>query len=327
MATPFNLVSRDAQQALTEFSSDFDAALAVADAEPWAQRFGLYNPSRAIQTTYPIPISAAGYVERKGDDKMRALFEKSLSMKPKEWVDGVKAKASIVEAPDFIGWAGEPARIAREAARQPNTLVAAMLEANPLLDLYRHEHPGGSVASTIELFADTHPVNIFDASFSTFSNDSITGTEIDADLIKSIKLKFRNRLGPNGKKMGLRLTHLLVPAAREEEARDFFESDNLILAVQEGGANVGGVPTNNRHKGTVELVVCDEFTNDDLLYAVDGTKGVYPWIIQHGGSPEEIRYDKTDAMYKDTGDVGVKYVLLMAAAAALPHGIERITLS
>jgi hypothetical protein len=233
MATPFNLVSRDAQQALTEFSQEFDAALAVADAEPWSRRFGLYNSSRSIRTTYPIPVSAAGYVERKGDDKLRSLFERSLSMSPKEWVDGVAEKAIVVEAPDFIGWAGEPARIAKEGARHPNRLVAEMLAANPLLAFYADEKLG--VASTIRLFASNHPVNIFDSSFLTFDNDH-SASAIDSTMLKAAKLRFRQRKGPNGKPMGLRVTHMLVPAAREEEAKDFLESDNLVIAVQNVGA-------------------------------------------------------------------------------------------
>jgi hypothetical protein len=291
-------------------------------------RLGLANSSKAIRTTYPLPISAAGYVEREGDDKLRGLYERSLSMSPKEWVDGVAEKASIIEAPDFIGWAGEPARIALEASRLSNTLVAAMLEGNPLLDFYRVDLPGGSVASTINLFSASHPVNIFDSALSTFDNDHI-GTAIDATLVTAAKLRFRQRKGPNGKPMGLRLTHMIVPPAREEEARDFFERDTLLQTVENalGTENVGGVALNNRHKGTVEIVVADELTSDDVIYTIANAGRVFPWVIQDGGSPEEIRYDKDSDFYKNTGKIGVKYVLLAAAAAALPHAIERITLS
>src|SRR6187455_2532562 len=101
MASPYDLVSRDAQLALTEFSSEFDAALALGEVDQWAKSFALVNSSRAIRTTYPIPVSAAGYVLRQGDDKMRSLFEKSISMSPVEWVDGVAELARIIEAPDF----------------------------------------------------------------------------------------------------------------------------------------------------------------------------------------------------------------------------------
>jgi hypothetical protein len=77
----------------------------------------------------------------------------------------------------------------------------------------------------------------------------------------------------------------------------------------------------------VELVVGDELSSDDEIFLLDGNAGCFPWILQDGGSPEEIRYDKDDAMYKNEGKIGVKYVLLAACAAALPHAIERITLT
>ena len=330
MATPYNMVSRDAQLALTEFSNQFDAALSASDANPWSARFGLSNVSNAIATTYPIPLDAAGYVERKGDDKMRDLYERSLTMKSKQWVDGVKVLASKVEAPDFIGWAGAPARIAKEGARQPNKLVAAMLEANPLLDLYRSEKAGGSTASTINLFHISHPVNVVEqAKFGTFGNITTGYTAITEALVEAVKYKFRTRKAPNGEPGDWKWTVLLVPAAREQEALKFFSSDTLVQAVTNvlGTENVAAVAQPNMHKGTVEVVVCPEFTNANRLYALDGDSGCFPWIIQTKGSPEEIRYDKNDAMYKDQGLIGVKYVLDMGVAAALPHGIELIDLT
>ena len=45
------------------------------------------------------------------------------------------ALKDIIEAPDFIGWAKEPAAIALESRRQPNELVATLLEANANIDL------------------------------------------------------------------------------------------------------------------------------------------------------------------------------------------------
>ena len=316
MGSTINYVSRDAAAYLTEFSTQFDAALALGEVEPWARTYGLTNSSKAIKTTYPLPVSAAGYVERKGDDKLRALFEKSLSMSPKEWVDGVAELARIIEAPDFIGWASEPARIAKEAQRQPNVLVAALLAANPTL-----EFDGKA------LFAADHPINVFDPAGASFDNDHTYAAGIDATFVSETKARFRKKKGPNGQPMGLRFTHLLLPSAMEEEAKDFFESDILVQAVRNLAAteNVAAANVQNRHKGTITLVICDELSSDTIGYALDGSSGALPWIVQDGGSPEEIRYDKDSELYKNTGKVGVKYVLTMAAAAALPHAIERIT--
>lgn len=323
MANPFLQVSGDAQRALEEFSTAFDAAFTAPEAESqWSRTYGLVNSSRAIRTTYPIPISAAGYVERKGDDKMRSLYERSLSMSPVEWVDGVQEKASIIEAPDFIGWAGEPARIAVEARRLGNRIVASMLESNPNLDFYKDKKTG--VDASIPLFSGSHPVNVFDSSLGTFDNDH-GATGINATMMRAALQRFRTKKAANGKPLGLRLTHMLVPPDLEQDAKDFLESDHMRLALLAGGSNTNEL-TSNRYKNIVQLEVCDELTSATTFYLI-AANGPKPWILQDGGSPEEIRFDKTDALYKQTGLVGVKYILQMAAAAALPHAIERITIS
>jgi hypothetical protein len=331
MPVPYQLISHDAQQALTEFSEAFDAALAVAPPETWAMQLGYHHQSNSVKTTFPIPLSQAGFRERLGDDKLRALYEKSLSIIPREWYDGVKAPSRVVEAPDFIGWTSEPARIANEWLRHPNTITAEMLHDNPLLDLYRIERPGGSTASAVTLFSASHPVNIGVPELGTFDND-IAGSVNEA-LITALKLYFRTLPGPNGKPMGLRLGSLLVPAALEEQFRDLLELDVVVRAIenQAGSDNVGGVAVNNRHKGTVGLVVGDELEDANLVYALavtsTGAPGPAPWVLQTTGAPEEIRYDKDSELWKDTGDVAVKYVGLAGVAAALPHGIVRVTIS
>jgi len=330
MPDPFQMISADAAAALTEFSSQFDEALALGAVDNWAERLGLLNSSTMIQTIYPLPISAAGYVERTGDDKLRDMYEASIRMRTKEWVDGVKILARIVEAPDFVGWATEPQRIAHEAARQSNVLVATMLNANAYLDLYRQELDGADVASSIELFSASHKVNIYETSYGTFDNTSAV-TGINATTHKAIALKFRQREGPNGKPMGLVYNTLLVPAALEDQAKDFYSRDQLIEVVQNVGAteNVAAAANTNRFSGTVEVVVAPELDENSttVCYAIDRNSAAKPWIIQNGGGPEEIRYDKTSDMYKDSGFIAVKYVIQAAAAGALPHAIEQVTVS
>lgn len=309
MATLFNLVSRDAQIALTEFSTQFDLALTGKDFVVWAEQFGQVNTSRAIQTKYPIPVSAAGYVERKGDDKMRDLFEKSCTVTPKEWADGVAALASVVEAPDFVGWGTEPVRMATEARRQPNRMIAQLLHDNGVLDF------DGQA-----LFSNAHPFNIYDASVGTFQND-YSSTNFDIALIQAARIRFRKRKGPNGMSLGARITDVLVPAALEETVRSLLES-NLMYNAQLAGASNTNVVSENLYKGAINIVVADELLDDNYVYFFD--RNIPAYIFQDGGAPEEILYTKADALYKDTGKIGLKYVLLMGYAGALAQGIERV---
>ncbi len=322
MANPFLQVSGDAQVALEEFSTEFYSALASADPDPWSTRFGLYKTSKAIRTTYPIPISAAGYVERTGDDRLRSLYTRSLSMYMREWVDGVEEHASIIEAPDFIDWNGEPARIAREAARLPNIIAATMLNANANLGFYKDRKT--EVDAGIPLFSSVHPVNVFDTSFGTFDNDH-SAAAIDATMMKAAMTRFRAKKGANGKVMGLRVTDMIVPGALEQAAKDFLESDLMYLALLDTGSNTQNT-TNNRFKGSVNLTVADELLSDTNIYLVCNY-GPKPWILQDSGAVEELRLDKSSDQYFRNGRVAIKYVKSCDSKGALPHAIERIAIT
>jgi hypothetical protein len=87
-----------------------------------------------------------------------------------------------------------------------------------------------------------------------------------------------------------------------------------------------GAAVDNRHKGTVKLIVGDELSDADLWYPLALNKpGMKPWIVQDEGSPEEIRQDKTSALYATTLKVGVAYILRGNGALALPHCVQRWT--
>jgi phage major head subunit gpT-like protein len=308
MGTEYNLISTDAQRALEEFSQDFSAALSQSGVEQWAKENGLYRASRALKTTFPVPVSAAGYSEFKGDIKYRGLFEKSLELTPKTWQDGVAELASVIEAPDFVGWTSEPAALAAAAASLANEIIATALEAN------------ATCWDGKAFFAGDHPYNVFKASVGTYDNDVTgAGTNLTAANLSIAKTNFRDIKGPNGKPLGLRMTHLLVPAALEETAKDLLEQDMVIQAI---GSTFAAV--DNRHKGTVKLLVSDELTNDSKFYPLALNKpGMFPWIVQDEGAPEEIRQDKNDQLYKTTLKVGVAYILRGNGVLALPQCVQR----
>jgi len=308
MGVEYNLISIDAQRALEEFSEDFSLALTQGGVDQWAKENGLYRPSRALKTTYPVPVTAAGYAEFKGDIRYRSIFQKSLELKPKTWQDGVSELASVIEAPDFIGWTTEPAAIAAAAQSLANEIIAGLLEANP------------TCWDEVAFFHASHPVNIFDTGSGTYANTFAGGgtTPTHANL-KLAKERFRAIKAPNGKPMGLRATHVFAPPAQEETWKDILENDLLIETV---GTSFGAI--NNRHKGTVKLVICDEFTNDDRWYAAALNKpGMMPWIVQDEGAPEEIRSDKDSSLYKTTLKIGIAYILRGNGVLALPACVQR----
>ncbi len=336
MATPYLQVSRDAARALEEFSDEFRTALVLGEITPWASELGLVRTTSALKTTFPLPIDAAGYKEFKGDMKYRTLYHRSMSMISKLWQDGVEEFARVIEAPDFVDWAGAPANMALEWMRQPNELVADLLAesslAGPLLNFY--DDPDTKVAGTRRLFASDHPFNVFKTSLGTFDNRlSVSVAEIESGAaFDEIEAHFRGIMGPNGKPMGLRLTggKLLVPATRSMLFKNNLEQDTLVRAVlNAAGSDVVAATTkSNTWKSTIGYTVADELADQDHFYAfAAGRPGLLPWVVQTAGSPEEFLNDKSSQRYRDTLKVSISYVGEMNAACALPHGIVRVQIT
>lgn len=309
MGSEYDLVSQDAQRHLEDFALDFTTALVQTGVEQWAKDLGKYRASKALLTTYPIPLSAAGYKEFLGDVKYRELAHKSITLKPKTWQDGVAELASVVEAPDFIGWNEQPEAIALAADSLANEIVAGLLTENAV-----------QLFDGKAFFASDHPHNPLKTSIGTFANDvSGAGTNFTAANLRTMKANFRKRKGGNGKPLGLRMTHVLAPAAMEEEVKDVLEQDMVIQAI---GSNFAAV--DNRHKGTVKAIFSDELGSDDIFYPLALNKpGMVPWVVQDEGAPEEIVSDKTSHLYATTLKIGVAYILRGNAGLLLPHCIER----
>lgn len=335
-------VSRDAAQALTEYRQEFSSALTIADDFPiWSEELGYVLTTSALKSTFPVNVDAAGYKPFKGNMKYRSLYARSMSMITTPWQDGVEALSSVIEAPEFMGWATAPQNMAREWRRLPNLIVADMLAEGsldgPILDFYTDRD--SKTISTRRLFAADHPCNVFKSSAGTFDNRmSTTVAEIrNGTFFKAISKHFRTLKGPNGKAMGFRMGggEFLLPVEWEELFKEVLESDDLVRAVSNAGALdatsnvVAAIPRNNIYKGTMGAKVAEELADQDHFYAIasGGDAGNVPWVCMKEGAPEEITFDKTSERWKDTGMVSIGYRGNANAAACLPHRIVRVEIT
>lgn len=341
MAKPLEQFSFDAQRALEQFSSAFQAAFeAVGPDSEWARAFGLVESSDQLLLTYPMSISAAGYRERKGDDAARDMYSRSISITPTEWTDGVKVQKRRLDQNDFAvqAWTGEAAQMAIEAKRHANKLAAEMLHANANLQLYKDSTLGTDLG--IPLFSSSHPVNIFDSGAGTFKNVLLGGTDFsgsafDQNLVEAV-LK-HGRMGikaANGTPLPVRYTDVIVHPSWEQRAKQFLESDLMRALHLEGGAGTQKntqLTSNNIYKNRFNLVVADELAqvsgvDEDKIYFVSSSARAKPWIVQ-AGSQEEVMFGPDSEYCKNTGLIKVNVNMLMAVTAALPHGILRVDMS
>lgn len=347
MGTPSRHVPVEVLQYLTDFSTELDAALAVGGFDPWAARLGIVRPVTALRTTWPVPVSTAGYRKREGDDKMRALFQRFASLTTEEWYDGAWAQARILRDNPFSGFDKEPAAMAVEYQRFPNLMVADFLYRNPVLDLYAVDYPGGKVASTVNMFSSSHLVNVVDETSDTWSNvwtdtappNGWSG-EIDRTLITALRRHFWELKAPNGQAAGYELAGFLVTTPHADAFLDLVSRPYVPEVIQNQAAteNVAAVALENRFR-TLTVEVGAELTgtmfdgsstgDEDKIYAfgrkVSGPTPP-PYIVATGPT-EEIVYDESDELYKNEGLVGIKRIAEFGVAGLIPHSLVRVDLS
>lgn len=346
---PFEQVSRDAQIALTEFNEAFMMALAQDDVEPWAKEIGFSIVSDAPRIRFPIPISGAGYKPLTGNIQYRRLAEKSIELIPASWADGVEELASIIEAPDFIGWTGEPERMAQAAVSLENEIMASVLINNSA----SWEKNDGSISlfqsssvSSPSFTTGSHLYNVFDSQVGGFDNDFGTGTNTvpSHQNLQLARSRFRRILAANGRPLGLRLTHIVCPPAQEEIWLNILEQDLRVASLNQPLVNVAGddsagtgyAAVDNRDKGRVKLIVADELGgnykspatgatgSDTFWYAVARNKpACYPLVTHRQATPEVTIKDKSSDFYKDTRKLALAAVLLAQGGTALSQCIQR----
>lgn len=326
MAPNSFLVSHSVEQELTNYSTQFDSAFVTSETPQWSQQLGLFESTDNLVTVYPLDIGTNGYRPFKGDMKYRDMYAAELRMRQDPWQDGVSVLAEKIRQKDWIGWGKAPERMARAARQVGNKLVAALLNANPLLDFYTIRREGGNTASAIRWFHASHPVNLYDSSKGTFGN-TFTWTVLDSALDDAMKDRFASIIGFDGESLDLQCRTLLVPKALGPSFRRFYSDDVLIQTIenQAGNENVGGVVRTNRHKGTVTIVEAPQLDaySTTTFYAIDDQSPVAPWILQEAGTPEMIIHDESSEMYKRELRVAVSSILRAGAAAAFPHAIHR----
>ncbi len=205
--------------------------------------------------------------------------------------------------------------MAAAAMSLPNEIIAGLIEANSTTDGEGRTRWDGKA-----FFATDHPYNLFDVDVGTYSN-LITGAGTDpttANLALAMQ-NFDLMKAPNGKPLGLRMTHVLHPPSQRDKWKRILEQDSIIQAI--AGSSFGAV--DNIYKNAVTPICCYELSNTSKWYPVSLNKpGMKPWVMQDDGAPEEIRLDKTSDFYKTTLKVSLAYVLRGNGELTLPQCMQ-----
>ena len=300
---PFQKLPENITAAYTIFDMRFDEFRNSIPAPEIFQIPGTVIETDDLKVEYPVPLSAPGLKEYKGDDlSFRRIGQKSFELVPGEYQDGWEFTRSDWIKKGFLSWEAEAAAFATSEIELGLELIAGALE-------------NGTVATGFDgvaTFANAHPVNLFDTSKGTYDN-LLAGALTTAN-IAAAKQTFRERKAPNGKSAGLRLTHIIVPPELEQTAKDA-----LYHTIVSGGA---ALP--NRHADTVQVIVLDELTDANDWYAVAANRtGMIPWILLRQPGSEITHIDENSDAYKLSKRVGWSLEKRAVCGMAMPLGISK----
>jgi hypothetical protein len=206
----------------------------------------------------------------------------------------------------------------------------------PLLDLYKDKD--SNTASTITLFADAHPYNVFDTAVGTFDNmRTTTFADIDSGaFFDDLYTYAASVMGPNGKPLDVSVdgTNLLLPTTLVRRFKKVLEQDTLVTAISNAGLQgaTANVVTSQQRKnidfGQIKGREVKDFSivngwNMVFFAVLGGGPGLHPWVALSDASPEERVFDKSSEFYLNTNKVKIGYIGNANVGACMPHKIVR----
>lgn len=295
-------IAADAEAAVTEYDYHFMESLSAMPAQ-WAEKIARVKDSVKCIQRWPVDLSNPGFTKFQGTSKFRTLSEKFFELVIDQFDDGVMEAAKKVADVDFVGFATQPQKMAKEAKRLVNKLAATAL-AN-----------GNTFAcwdGTNFFAASGKPFNPLDTDIGTYGNYFTNKALNETNLIDVLK-DLATRKAPNGESLGLIGTHLLVPA-------DLYETARILI---ESPMNASGA-TNPVYK-RLEVVKCDELASG-FWYVIHQEMGLEPIVIstQNGGVPETQVLGADSQLYIDSRKVGWHAFMDVAVGLAMPQAITKV---
>lgn len=302
--------------AIREFDDRFIAAIAAADPNGWADRFGALVPSDAPMVTFPVTNLRSKFQRTVGEGRAKSSGEKSFDIKSEEFDDGYEAPLLDLYQQSFAyrRWQQAPAALVQAEARFRHQQIAAALEA------------GQSTAyldTGVNFFSASHPANLFDTSAGTFSNynagalDVVSVANIAAQAAYGHLVK-----DENGDKLGVKYDTILCPAEKYEPLNNLLAKE-LILD------STGVAAESNPYKGRWKVEVIPEFTDANDWYLVDSkmVAEFAPWLALRQTVPASLAlrwFDEASDYFKKTGKLRVESHIWYGFSLGLPHAIRKV---
>jgi phage major head subunit gpT-like protein len=157
--------------------------------------------------------------------------------------------------------------------KHPEILAADLLVANP------------TAFDGLSFFNDAHPC--FDAGGSTYDNNhtlALNATNLNTMLSLASQIK-----GEDGRPLGVRYTHLVVPPVLEFPAKQILKSATYASLI--AGEGTGAVRIDNQMQGVLDIIVAPYLSAVNVYYLADLSKGIKPLVHQTRSRPLFVSRD------------------------------------
>jgi phage major head subunit gpT-like protein len=161
-----------------------------------------------------------------------------------------------------------------EAVRKhPEILAADLLVANP------------TAFDGLSFFNDAHPC--FDTSATTYDNNYTLA--LNATNLNTMMAAAAGIIGEDGRPLGVRYTHIIVPPVLEFPAKQILKSATYASLIASEGS--GAVRIDNQMQGVLDIIVAPYLTAANVFYLADLSKALKPLVHQTRSKPLFVSRD------------------------------------
>lgn len=254
----------------------YAGAYSSMGAQAWWTELARLSPSSGTSEVYRFPETMNRLREWVGPRHLANLVEKSYMLANRKFERTYALRVEDIEDDLWNNQMTGVEDIARAAAVWPNDLVYEAIRDGD-----------ANVCFDGQFFFDTdHPLEVQGAIPTTQSNLH-AGTALTLANYQTIRQGMMDRLGNDGKPLGLMATHLIVPPALEPTAKRICEADTVgHLATAASTAS-----DTNIMKGTAKVMVIPELgvnSSTTWYLAALGMGGLKPFVFQQRVAPSQI---------------------------------------
>lgn len=243
--------------------------------EVWHEKLCTIRPSSTSQNTYAWMSQLPMMREWLGERHVERLSLHGYTIVNRDFEKTVGLPANMVEDDAYGSLEPVVQELGYVARKNPDIVVREVIESNP------------ACFDGKAFFDAAHPVDLYDPTKGTYGNLH-TGKALTAETFAEAMVAMRKVKGPSGLPLGVRPSHIIVPAALVPVARRIVKADRMVEAVVQASPGTGfAAPAlDNIWKDSVEIIEIDELADEQAWYLADLRRPLKPFIWQNRKAPQ-----------------------------------------